>query len=175
MWNFVGPGPYFPVTPATPQGGLSDDAVIPTQADKRLEVLDDDINIIKPESSTLASASYRLPFRLDRTIPRLPKGGENSRVPMIQEFVRTRNESGTQFEFSSAAAIKSSFEQGKLKPAQGNHVWTGRNQNGSPQAMRGGNFGYDDGSVRWRTSAELRPRLFLPRPFDSSVYPLYWW
>lgn len=174
MWNFVGPGPYMPVTPVTPEGGLTEQAVIPVQAVQRLEVLDDELNVIKPAGTTIASAGYRLPFRLDRTIPRLPKGGENSRVPMLMEFVRTINREP--MNITSAGAVKSLYQSGTLKPTQGNHAWVGsRNNVGNPRTIRGGHYGYEDGSVRWRTSDETRPRLFMPNPFDSNVYPLYWW
>lgn len=171
LWNFVGPGPFNQSSPTLP-GGLSDTAILPLNLNGFFQILDDEVNPILGIAGNPVSI-YRLPFRLDRSALRLPKGGEESRVPVLQEFVRTRNGAG--LSFTSAAAIKTQFEAGTLKPRQGNHAWTGRDQNGAADQVRGGNFAYDDGSVRWRQASSLRPRLFIPKPFDSTVYPLYWW
>jgi hypothetical protein len=54
------------------------------------------------------------------------------------------------------------------RPTAGNHRWTGRANGSDTGLLKGGNFGYDDGSVQWRTLSVLRPRLIIDRTFQGG-------
>lgn len=161
MWNFVGPGPY------APTGGIRDDAVLPNSQDGFFRVFDDNQDTIVPLPEIPVSV-YRLPFKLDRVPPRLPNSDENSRVPIIQDYIVSVGK--------SAAEVKSLYQSKRLKPTAANHLPTGRAEGGSGGRAKGANIGYEDGSVRFRNTSLLRPRLMIDRIFpEGSTRPTYWW
>ncbi len=138
-----------------------------TQPQGVFQVLDDDVNVIpgNPTNPSDPSALVSLPYSASRD-DHLKMPNSSVEVPLFGEYMTSFNR--------QAATIRSDFLAGRLKPEGGNHPWTGHTSGGP--TPNGGNFGYVDGHVEWRTSAKLRPRLLIDRVFvGGSVRPTYWW
>jgi len=156
IWNFVGPSAI-----------VSGDKVEAATADGLYRVFDDDQLTIIPDTSN-PYRLFRLPYSVSRPIMQLPKSDGQSRVPVIQDYLVSVGK--------TAAQLPGDFDAGRLRPTAGNHRWTGRANGSDTGLLKGGNFGYDDGSVQWRTLSVLRPRLMIDRTFQGgSTRPTYWW
>jgi prepilin-type N-terminal cleavage/methylation domain-containing protein len=156
VWNFVGPSAI-----------VKGESIELKTGDGRYIVFDDEQLPISPDPGN-AWALFRLPFKLNRPMLRLPLSDGRSRVPMIQEYMVTVGKTSGQ--------LPGEFDAGSLRPTAGNHLWTGRASATGANRVKGGNFGYVDGSVQWRSSSGLRPRLMIDRVFQGgSTRPVYWW
>lgn len=148
---------------------LDDTYIKPRTQDGFFRIFDDDANTITPDNPDNSPLYvYRLPFSVSKEAVRLPRSSEGSRVPVIQDYLVTVGR--------TAAQVKDDFQNNKLKPTAGNHLATGRAENADRRTVKGGNFGYVDGSVRFRSINEVRPRLMIDRTFSGgSTRPTYWW
>ncbi len=154
FWNYIGPA-------AIRQG----DDLLAISPDGVFRVLDDNQNVIGADPSN-PGALFDLPFVVSKT-KHLSMPNSSAEVPVIGEYMTSFNR--------NAGGIQSDFIAGNLRPEGGNHKWTGHT-GGSGIPVEGGNFGYIDGHVEWRTSKQVRPRLLIDRNFSGgSNRPVYWW
>ncbi len=131
-------------------------------------VLDDLQDPIPEPASKTGLGLYRLPSNLSRSSRlRLPNSGESSRVPVMAEYMVSYNRDQGQY--------KTEFATGDLQPEGGNHRWTGHTSS-SRVPVLGGNFGYPDAHVEWRSAKSLKPRLIIDKEFAGGTRrPTYWW
>jgi len=131
-------------------------------------VLDDDQNAIPgdPANPSDPSVLFQLPSNVARNDHlRLPNS--SVQVPMLGEYLTSFARTQSQ--------IRTDYMAGRVEPQAGNHPWTGHTS-GSGDTPEGGNFGYVDGHVSWKTKAQLKPRLLIDRVFSGgSNRPTYWW
>ena len=154
FWNYTGPA-------AIRQGN----DLLAISPEGVFRVLDDNQNVIGGNPSN-PGALYDLPFVISQT-KHLSMPHSSAEVPVIGEYMTSFNR--------NAAGIQSDFQAANLRPEGGNHKWTGHT-GGSGIPVEGGNFGYIDGHVEWRTSKQVRPRLLIDRNFSGgSNRPVYWW
>jgi prepilin-type N-terminal cleavage/methylation domain-containing protein len=155
IWNFVGPAAI-----------VRGDAVEASTSEGIYRVFDDEQQPITPDPEN-PWVLFRLPFKLNRPVLQLPNSDGGSRVPVICDYLATVG--------ITMGALPGKFDEG-LRPTAGNHLWTGRANATASSRVKGGNFAYDDGSVQWRSSSGLRPRLMIDRDFSGgSTRPTYWW
>ena len=137
-------------------------------------MLDDEQNPIKPSDwpagapayNPMSGMQYRLPHSLASEPLRLPGGGARSRVPMMMDYIVSRD--------TAPAGLRQAVVNGTLRPQAANHIWSGRGERNG--RVLGANYAYSDGSVFWRRTSEVMPRLTLWRTFGGeSPYPTYWW
>ncbi len=161
VWNWVGPA-------SNPMR----DRVQILNADGVFRVFDDLQNTILPVQNDPRFA-FRLPFMTSSPRLQLPDSDAWSRPPVIMDYMVSTGLDSSQ--------LRGEFLAGRLKPTNGNHRFTGRPgaQGTRSSNLAGANYGYEDGSVQWRTAGSntLRPRLMVDRQFPSggSTRPTYWW
>jgi len=157
FWNYIGPA-------SIRTGGR----LLAMSPEGVYRVLDDNQNELPgdPQNPSDPSTLFQLPHLTSR-VDHLNMPNSSAEVPVFGEYVVSFNR--------TAAQIGADFQSGQLRPQAGNHPWTGHSS-GSGLTIRGGNFGYIDGHVEWRSSGALRPRLLIDRSFSGgSNRPCYWW
>jgi hypothetical protein len=155
IWNWVGPF-----------GVVNGDAVKVFDTQGVYFVFDDEQEIINFDKMVNGDM-FRLPFNVSKPLANLPNSSPTSRVPMMMDYMSTVGR--------DAGKLRDDFQSGKAAPTAGNHAFTGRASSGATDSLKGGNFGFEDGSVQWRTRDSLKPRLMINRTFEGSVRPTYWW
>ncbi len=157
FWHYVGSGSI----------RINGDTLIAISPDGVYRVFDDGQNELPgdPDNPNDASVLFQLPYVVSRTDHlRFPSASE---VPVFGDYVTSFGR--------SAAEIRGDYQSGAMAPQGSNHPWTGHTS-GSGLKVEGGNFGYIDGHVEWRSHHVLRPHLLTDRVFSGgSNRPTYWW
>lgn len=158
FWHFVGPASF----------RIDGRQLVAATSDGVYRVLDDNQNAIpgNPADPNEPSWLFSLPFKASNVDHlRVPNSG--AEVPVLGEYITSFNR--------TASAIQSDYLAGALSPVGGNHLWTGHSGSTGVR-VEGGNYGYIDGRVEWRSPDQVRPRLLIDRVFSGgSNRPTYWW